>query len=284
MFLWHILCFLPCRTFVFSLCFCLYTRNVKNLLRSGGIYLMRSFNLSKTPYLPVICFHGSPGTPKDFDPLVKKLPQHTFNPLIRKNYPNYNPACHSAAGGTNSILLGYSWGCRETLEFFLKYSDKIKGLVLVSPYILHSARPSVFKRFFISSIFLSSYFSKIQSSKAVKNNIISDCLVLIRSIYEKMEHQLISYASILRMVRTLDIPLHIIHGKHDMCPHVNQSISMIKKIIPNTIFHQIEDGEHLLLKTHSTKIGGIVKSLQTSQEEKKISIISPFRATKIRFV
>lgn len=230
---------------------------------------MSSFIITKTNYLPMICFHGSPGTPKDFGPLIKQLPQHTFNPLIRKNYPYYNPIRYSTAGKTNSILLGYSWGCRETLEFFQKHSDKIKGLVLISPYILHSETPSMFKKLFISSTCLSSLFSKIQSSRSVKNNLVFDFLTLIRSAYEKTEHQLISYASILRMLRILDTPLHIIYGKLDKCPHVSSSISMIKKIIPNTIFHSIEDGEHGLLKTHPEKITDIVKSLQTFQEDKK---------------
>jgi pimeloyl-ACP methyl ester carboxylesterase len=217
----------------------------------------------------MICFHGSPGTPKDFGPLIKKLPRHTCNPLIRKNYPYYNPRRYSTAGDTNSILLGYSWGCRETLEFFLRYSDKIKGLVLVSPYILHSEKPSVFKKLLISSAFLSTLISKIQSSKSAKNTLIFDFLTLIRSLYEKTEHQLISYASILRILRTLDTPLHIIYGKRDKCPHVYSSISMIKKIIPTSIFHPIEDGGHGLLKTHPAKIADIIKSLQPFQEGKK---------------
>jgi pimeloyl-ACP methyl ester carboxylesterase len=244
---------------------------------------MHSFNISKAADLPVICFHGSPGTPKDFNSLIKRLPQYTFDPLVRKNYPYYNPIRQLTAGDTNSILLGYSWGCRETLEFFLNYSDRIKGIALVSPYILHSEKSSVVKKLFISSTFLSSLFFKIQSSRLAKNNFISDILIHFESLYEKMEHQLISYASILRMVRALNIPLHIIYGKHDNSPHVNQTVLMIKKIIPNAIFHPIENGEHGLLKTHSTRIEDIIKSLQSSKEEKKNLFHSPFSRNKNSF-
>lgn len=247
---------------------------------------MRSFDISKAVGLPVICFHGSPGSPKDFNALIKKLPQYAFNPLIRKNYPYYDPKRYSNAGDTNSILLGHSWGCRETLEFFLQYSDKIKGLVLISPHILHSEKPSFFKKILISSTCLSSLFLRLQSSLATESStlnqsdvhtnelkkftFISNILIIIRSIYEKMERQLISYASILRMVGTFDIPLHIVYGNDDRCPHVNSSISMIKKIIPDAILHPVENCGQELLHIHPARIAYIIKSLQTSQEQKTI--------------
>jgi pimeloyl-ACP methyl ester carboxylesterase len=99
--------------------------------------------------LPVVCFHGSPGTMRDFpDVLVQDLAKD--HRVILVDIPGYG---HSFRGKSKTleevsekidsvltklgverpIIVGYSWGGALALIYAAKVRTDIRGLVLVSP-------------------------------------------------------------------------------------------------------------------------------------------------------
>lgn len=238
-------------------------------------------NLTEIFDLPVVCFHGSPGTPSDFNSVSKLLPEYNFICPPRKGYPSFSSNYQNALSKSSSIVAGYSWGCREALEFCMKKSHLIKGLVLVSPIITQPDRmhPLLEKLLSIpvidrcilnlfSPILVRSYIEKtsypidVSKDYLQKAQDLSEPSVLARSLQEQSEPQLISYATILRSLKSQEIPIHIIYGLHDNFTSVSRSVSMIKKIIPEALIRCIDDGGHALLWTHPRQVSNLVEFIQ----------------------
>lgn len=241
------------------------------------MYLLNKFD---SIGLSIICFHGSPGTKKDFLPLTNLLPQYNFIPIVRKGYPDYDLRQYDNLNDRSSLLIGYSWGCREMLEFYLKFRSNVKGIILISPYIMHAEKFDRVKNIFIQLPFFHNLFFKFYSSFGTRSfiaktsqpslvplsyyenkSLFYEPAIFIRSINEKIEAQTISYASIIRDIDRCNLPMHIIFGENDSCEYSISSVEMIRKITSKASFRCVKGGSHALLWTHPEEVANAVVNL-----------------------
>lgn len=225
---------------------------------------------------PIICFHGSPGTEEDFLPLKNQLIRSTLIPISRKGYPKHSNHVISTSG---AFVLGYSWGCREALEYSFKNINQISGVILISPYLINVNHNSIFinlYKYLLKSKHLVNIFSHREIIKFFKitsypqtvpsdyfDNLLSfaNTDVFYRSISEKLESQQYSYASILRAIDKYNIPIYIVYGGKDIYTEIKVNVSLIRKISPESFFYEVKDGGHALLWTHTFRISEIIQEI-----------------------
>jgi len=225
----------------------------------------------------IICFHGSPGCKEDFKDLENHLLPYSLNAYPRRNYPHYsNSLLDTMAQRKNQLLVGYSWGCRELLEYYAKNHSNIETIILISPYILNSYKSvlSIKSRIIVGllrkilirtdHLLSNSLLNNHNCQQNSKQSILKRSLLYICSVYEKTEHQVISYASILRLISELDTPIHIITGSRDTSTFCHQSKELIKAINNNVVCHLVNGGNHDILKTHVYQIARIIKLISHS--------------------
>jgi pimeloyl-ACP methyl ester carboxylesterase len=230
------------------------------------------------PTKTIICFHGSPGCKEDFGELEYHLSPFSIHAFPRKNYPGFsNSFFDYIAQRKNQVLIGYSWGCRELLEYYIKNHSNIDTIILISPYILNSSKSSLLmkcrpimgciKRILMT---LENHLSNKSMNnnnkiyKHTKHTMLKRSLLYLCGLYEKTEHQVISYASILRLIAEFDTPVHVITGARDTSTRSQQSKELIKAINCNVVCYAVNDGNHDLLKTHVQQLARIVKLITHS--------------------
>jgi pimeloyl-ACP methyl ester carboxylesterase len=248
----------------------MYNPSIVNLER---VYWMLNYEGPQSSYFPINCFHGSPGTENDFLLLRQKLLRYEINTYVVKSNHSHSYKFSSNFEKKDSILLGYSWGCRGALEFLFHHSHFIKSLILISPYLIHPSRPllinktikdfPLIRRFLLKMItgsIVNNYLTKTSFPSQIPSSYLKNKLlystpeVFTRFLYEKIEPQFISYASILREVDKHGIPVLILYGEKDSYIDINANISMIKKIIPYSNVYSIPHSGHALLWTHTNEI------------------------------
>lgn len=222
----------------------------------------------------LVCFHGSPGCKEDFNELNKLIPDISLHAYPRKNYPGFsNTFLDCVAQRENQVLTGYSWGCRELLEYYAKNHSNIELIILISPYILNSSKSALSTKSRLIAGLIKKILMKIEnsisdisrnnydSSYSDKHSLLKKSLLYFCGLYEKTEHQEISYASILRLIAELDTPVHVIAGTSDTTIHCQQSQELINAINRNVFYHYINGGNHDILKTHVHQIARILKQI-----------------------
>ena len=126
---------------------------------------------------PILCFHGNPGTKSIFSNMMSKL-ENTNIKLIAPDRFGHNltdelfsekedlwqdtsiyASLINAKLDKKGWILGYDYGCLTALKIAIKYPDKVKGLILINPYISPespddklSSLPKFAKNFFIGTI------------------------------------------------------------------------------------------------------------------------------------
>lgn len=102
----------------------------------------------------VLCLHGNPGCKSIFSELMTKL-EGTGIKLLAPDRPGHNSSEEllgdkkdlwhdtsvyseliDARLGGKSWVMGHSYGCLTALKLAIKHPDKVKGLVLINPYIV----------------------------------------------------------------------------------------------------------------------------------------------------
>lgn len=220
----------------------------------------------------IICFHGSPGSKEDFEDLENLLSPYPLHAYPRKNYPGFSSSLLDyMAQQKNQILIGYSWGCRELLEYYTKNHSRIETVILISPFILNCNKSSLSIKSRLVVGFLRKILMKIENyvsndsrnnqiiQRRNKHTLLKRSLLHLCGLYEKTEHQVISYASILRLITELDTPVHVITGSGDISTRSQQSKELIKTINCHVVCHSVNGGNHDILKTHVHQIARIVK-------------------------
>jgi pimeloyl-ACP methyl ester carboxylesterase len=225
----------------------------------------------------IICFHGSPGCKEDFEELGTYLSPASLYAYPRKNYPGFSTSFFEhVAKRKNQVLVGYSWGCRELLEYYTKNYLNVDTVIMISPYILNYSKSALLMKSrsivgFIKKILMTienhiaNNFRKDQNNDdRGKQVLLKRSLLYLCGLYEKTEHQVISYASILRLITELDTPVHVITGASDTSTRCLQSKELIKTINSNVVCHLVNGGTHDLLKTHVYQLARIVKLITYS--------------------
>lgn len=112
------------------------------------------FSLSETGKgEPILFLHGNPGSRKDFSALIEKKSDNRFKFIIPdrpghmasdeiindENDPwvdaEYYAELIDRKCNGKALIVGYSMGCFIACRIALKYPDKVKGIVMLAPYL-----------------------------------------------------------------------------------------------------------------------------------------------------
>lgn len=232
--------------------------------------------------IPVICFHGSPGLPEEFDKLNKLLPAYSFIKFVRNGYPKNEYIFKADNFSENSVLnkeaivMGYSWGNVPALQFTAKNLAFIKGLIIVSPYIFPSRsanRPfrkllklpligtllfGIFGRKITEKIMINtSYPDPVPPEYVRLTSKLSRSKVLETSIKEKMENTKIK--EVLKKISESQIPVALIWGDSDLTSKESEQIMPIKSIIEPLLEARLENAGHALIFTRVEELSEYLK-------------------------
>jgi acyl-CoA synthetase (AMP-forming)/AMP-acid ligase II/pimeloyl-ACP methyl ester carboxylesterase len=216
-----------------------------------------------------VTFHGSPGTPYDFEPLKRAICQYPWKGFIR--YREERPAV-SKKPQTFPVAVGYSYGASEALLNAAKTQD-FKAVILISPYAM-TGTSGLVKKLIVGAPILGNIilnkkadsivdeFLKNSSSPAqvpeiyetYGKEIKKNPLLLKAAVWEKKDRK----QEILKACKTLkenEIPVFIIWGKGDKTGVYNEQVEPLTNELQNmSEVFTIKDGGHALPYTHYVEV------------------------------
>ncbi len=233
----------------------------------------------------VLCYHGSPGTDEDFAELAKVLPEADLLPVARKGYPSLDNAVHKEGNTIISdepvVVVGYSWGCVAALRDVAQSTDKVKGVVLIAPF-LGGQHIGTFKHFLLTNSFLGSIVIGMAAGGVVSKLFKKSCQpkeippayaalrdklakfeVLSRAGLEKTEEGM-DPKEACEKVKAAQIPTMLIWGKEDANDHSQEYADLVKAWLEPGSVVPIEDGGHALLWTHPQELAKAILEFLSS--------------------
>jgi pimeloyl-ACP methyl ester carboxylesterase len=93
----------------------------------------------------LVCLHGNPFQGQEFEPLLPKIVQEGFQPIIHKRPVKggkLEPLLQSisatakVSGGTPFGIMAYSWGAYLALAYFNRYPENVTSMILINPLII----------------------------------------------------------------------------------------------------------------------------------------------------
>lgn len=221
-----------------------------------------------TAQSPIYFYHGSPGTPADFDQVASFLPGRKIVKVRRLGYPESLHGVLQQYISEPALVVGYSWGS-VTAILLAAAAPEVTGLVLVSPFLAPKRSPSGFLKFLLSKSFISRPLLSWKGKGAIAQFLVSssaphpvppayqslheslsDPSVLATSMLEKTDEATIGLISALRKINERNIPITIVFGDQDPPGSPNLHIERLKDSCPRARLAKIEGGGHALLWTH----------------------------------
>lgn len=214
----------------------------------------------------LLCFHGSPGLPEDFQFLQSGSSSFTLLAGARKGYPGHQSIPKKGDG--LRIVVGYSWGVRAAIEWAEEHPDSVDGFVLISPYLKLKAdrRNGVLKKTLISLPFIgkwilaaaaptaigdfiknSSYPSEAPEFYLAQKACLSNPKIILASILEKTEKR-ITFAALNRKLCTK--PALIVWGIGDKTNDEAADVSPLRGFFQGHKEVKIKNSGHALVYTH----------------------------------
>ncbi|MCF8059630.1 MAG: AMP-binding protein [Bacteriovoracaceae bacterium] len=231
-----------------------------------------------------ITFHGSPGTPYDFEPLRRAICQYEWKGFIRYKESMPIPS-HSKT--SFPVAVGYSYGCSEAM-LAASRNEEIKALVLIAPYAF-TASSSILKKALVAlpgigNLILKRKGSEIISDLLTKSSYPSEVpqiyksygehllnpLLLKAAVWEKKDRkaELLSACEILNK---RGIPILILWGIEDQTGVYEEQVGPLEKALENVIIKKLNKAGHALPYTHYIDVAKTIGSF-LKEEIKKISI------------
>ncbi len=232
----------------------------------------------KTP--EVLTFHGSPGSPYDFEPIKRAIPQLRWNEFLRykENIPEFKKNKSSY-----QIAMGYSYGCTEAILYAAKNSN-IDTLILIAPYLFET-KSSLGKKIFVALPLLSKAILNKKKDQIIDDFLKTSCApcevpniyqtygnnlknadLLRACVWEKkgFGHGDSQLVSALNQLKERGTSIHVIWGDQDQTSSKDKQIDpLIKRAGPVLHVHEIKGAPHALMYTHyietATVIGNILK-------------------------
>ena len=75
--------------------------------------------------MPIICFHGSPGSTAEFDSLADHLGSERIIP-VNGNMPEYSGSQDTMKQYEHCFYMGYSWGAYDCIEAAMNTNTKLR--------------------------------------------------------------------------------------------------------------------------------------------------------------
>jgi len=232
----------------------------------------------KTPH--VLTFHGSPGTPYDFEPLKRAIPQLRWNEFIR--YTEAKPQMKRTKGSF-TIAMGYSYGCTEALKEAAT-NDAFDAIILVAPY-LFDTKASLLKRLVVGGlgkVLLKNKTSSIIEDFLKKSAAPAEVPAILKTYGEHLKNVDLLRASVwekkgfgpddieiknlLSQCAKKGLPLFILYGEGDETSKKSTHIDPLLNLYPQELceLHTINSAGHALLYTHyidaAKAIGSFIKN------------------------
>jgi pimeloyl-ACP methyl ester carboxylesterase len=236
----------------------------------------------------ILAFHGSPGVPADFEPLRAALaviaPEIRWIAEPRPGYPGSAESSESlsSAGPASQIVLGYSWGCFDCLEYVAKSPDSVRAVILIAPYLYPDGKAGFLKRSILRAPLLGDAILRKAAPKAVEGLLVKSSHP--RPVPESYRLSALAYLepSILRvaalekdgkgprLARALTsitesrIPVTVIRGAEDQTSDHHSQLGPLRKVFASVVFEKIADAGHALLWTHPGTLADVIsKSLKS---------------------
>lgn len=221
----------------------------------------------------IFCYHGSPGTPDDFDLIASNMTGRSLVAVQRKGYPDSDTKDVPSEGEPFSgdykrVLLGYSWGALAALRDGAANVDKVKAIILVAPY-LGGKNVGGFKKFLMTWKFPGHIIVGLMANSIVEKLLtkssdpkpvppeyralgerLKKAEVLARSVMEKSDPGL-SAEDACKILKEKNIPVLLVVGKADKNDGSQKYGKDIESWLSPRKALYVEDGGHALLWTHA---------------------------------
>ena len=225
-----------------------------------------------------VFMHGSPGRPSDFSlvlaMLSRKFAGQTSAPdfafLSRPGYPE------SSLAGQASItagelrdgdwLIGYSWGAAEALILAAQSSPRVRGLILIAPYVVLDPAPSPITRLLleapvISHLLLSILRPKIEREFSEKTYAPLTPPASYRAdVSAVMKTDFLRAAALEKDNKRIELvlasapstlPCLILAGSEDAVAKPYVHVATLRKALPQAEFELNSEAGHALPWTHA---------------------------------
>lgn len=83
----------------------------------------------------LVCFHGSPGVPDEFEGLAESLPGMNVRAVVRHGYPAFRQYPRQADLDEPCVVVGYSFGCVAALKAAAFRPKNVRAAILIAPYL-----------------------------------------------------------------------------------------------------------------------------------------------------
>lgn len=234
-------------------------------------------------YSYYIFLHGNPGSPLDFDPLIKDLNLQNAQVLM----PDLMTSTDSIAIVLKTIksvkadqkisvtIIAYSWGaylaCKLIADNNFNQIAICSKLVLVSPYMKNESKLSAFGKFLFKIWGFNWLLAGVLKSK-LKKSFLSKSFGLQQDIIPQHNHQILSKSRTwLKAVDNknrqeenpisliIDIPTLVIYSKDDSAMKTVDQLSVVETYCSNhTTVHWFA-GNHALIQTRHHDVAEEIK-------------------------
>lgn len=202
------------------------------------------------------CYHGSPGSIKDFSLINREFGDAVFIDMMKKN----------AAVSEKGVMLAYSWGCVKALNHAVKNYGKLTKIVLIAPYFFPKRK--VVSEFLLNLPVVGDFLLNRLGEKSIIKFMDNSCdpvtppgayrvlagelsrpEVIRGAMAEKMEIKPVDWDR-LEMVLDNGVPITIIRGTGDRTSSYEEQIAPFLKIVDGVRVIEMENAGHALCWTH----------------------------------
>ena len=214
--------------------------------------------------LPILCFHGSPGTTDDFAELARELSGRTLVPLGRGARAPSGPA----------IYCGYSWGCVPCIREAAA-DEQARGVILIAPYLFPSGS-GLLKKIVLGTPLLGNALLKKKGPQIVEELLVDSARpaevpasyralaprlsrpeVLRQAVQEK-EKPGVDVLAALRTLAGRQVPLALLRGVQDQTSAEAQQVAPVREAAPGLFERKLGQGGHALLWTHPQQLAAAI--------------------------
>lgn len=227
--------------------------------------------MAKHSNTTIICFHGSPGSPEDFNGLKKYLGNVEVIAISRYIRKNVSKSTDSNNDKNKQLVLGYSWGGLPAINYAINNFQSISGIILISPYLFPTKSKliknitdipllgkfllKVMGKQFVGDLLKKSSYPD-QPTSDYKRASYSYIPILKASIDEKSQKE--NAIELLRKTKKLSIPLILIWGESDLTSRESTQIQPIRINSRLILEEKIKYAGHALIFTKPKEVAEVI--------------------------
>lgn len=229
--------------------------------------------------LPLLCYHGSPGTPADFALLERELAPRRLLCPVRRGYPvddadGPEPLLQGAFTG-EAIFCGYSFGGLPCLRDAAAREAGVAAAILISPY-LFPRKTGLMKRALVGAPGLGKALLRKKGPQIVEELLqksshprevpaayreLAPRLArperLARSVQEREEPGL-DVREALRRIAAKKIPLALLWGAEDQTSSEAEQVAPVRALVPGLFERRLDTAGHALPWTHPAELADAI--------------------------